>query len=291
MIIREEFDKLFENSDKDIVFDFELSNFFKDVMLIHKGELPPLYRYSAADYNNIRGLETQTLFLTPIGKTNDVFEGLSCEIDDYVIDKIDELSDIAFVKSFSENKNNLLMWAHYADKYSGMCVEYDFNKLSNAILCHLYPIHYSNKRLKNRWLDQAINEHKDLKKMNQDNNCPNDCDFIKDIMSLFLVKSKAWEYESEWRFIATYPHLHNEAENVGDELENFYDIGHSDICDKQVLSIKSCITGVYLGPKMKENIKKHITEICNEKLNGIPVYSSRLSKNKYKLEFNKVNKG
>ena len=54
------------------------------------------------------------------------------------------------------------MWAHYADNYSGMCVEYDFSKLSETLLFHLYPVYYSAKRSTSRHLEWVIAEHKDL---------------------------------------------------------------------------------------------------------------------------------
>ena len=55
--------------------------------------------------------------------------------------------------------------------------------------------------------------------------------------------------------------------------------------NSQNISVKSCIKGVYLGARMKKNIKEHIKEICRNKLNNTPVYSTKLSKNKYELDF------
>lgn len=279
MMIRDKFTQLFEEMEGNIVYDFALLDYFNEILLKEKSSIPRLFRYSSADYYNIRALETETLFLSPIGNMNDIFEGLSCEIDDAVIDKIEDLQDIAYLKSFSEEKNNLLMWAHYAKDYSGMCVEYDFSKLSKDVLCHLYPIYYSKTRSTNRKLDKAIEEHIDLKRMNDDNCYPNDCDFIKDILSLFLTKSDAWSYEKEWRIIATHSQIYNTAEDMGDDQALLYAI------NTQNISVKSCIKSIYLGARMKKNIKEHIKEICRDKLNNIPVYSTRLSKNKYELDF------
>ena len=278
-MIKDKFSKLFDTSSNDIVYDFELAEFSRDVILSNKKSIPTLFRYSAADYYNIRGLETQNLFLSPLGNMNDVFEGLSCEINDDVIDGIEDIRDIAFLKSFSEEKSSLLMWAHYADNYSGMCVEYDFSKLSDTLLFHLYPVVYSSKRTTSRHLEQAIIEHKDLKRMNEENCYPNDCDYIKDIMSLFLTKSISWSYEKEWRLLATYAQIYNEADDVYDDQEDFYRI------NSQNVSVASCVKAVYLGPKMKQNIKEHIKEICTNRLENISVYSTRLSKEKYELEF------
>ena len=227
-MIKEKFNELFMTSRNDTIYDFELLDFSKSVVLKYKEKIPRLFRYSSADYYNIRALETQSLFLSPLGNMNDVFEGLSCEINDEVIDGIEDIRDIAFLKSFSEEKSNLLMWAHYADNYSGMCVEYDFSKLSETLLFHLYPVYYSLKRSTSRFLERAIIEHKDLKRMNEENCYPNDCEFLKDIMSLFLSKSMSWAYEKEWRLLFTYPQIYNEAQDVDDELEVFYRIASLD---------------------------------------------------------------
>lgn len=277
-MIKKEFTKIFENAATESARDIDLVGFSKNILTKQISNLPRLFRYSPADYYNIRSLETETLFLSPIGNMNDIFEGLSCRIDDNVINKIEKMQDIAYLKSFSENQNHLLMWAHYANNYTGMCVEYDFSNLSEELLYHLYPIYYSKKRFANKDLSKVIEEHSDLKRMNEDYCYPNECDHIKDIMSLFLTKSEAWSYEKEWRIVATYPQIHNTAEDLDDEQRLLY------FLNDQNISVKSCIKSVYLGAKMKQNIKDHIKEICQYKLNNIPVYSTRLSKDNYELE-------
>lgn len=280
-MIKESFIELFhnnQNNHNEIISDDQLLAFSKNIVLKYKSLIPSLFRYSIADYYNIRALENESLFLSPIGTMNDIFEGLSCDIDDSVIDKIEEIKDVAYIKSFSESKDDLLMWAHYSDNYAGMCVEYDFSKLSENILYHLFPVYYSDNRFAHIDLNKSIEEHCDLKRMNCDHNYPNECEYIKNIMSLFLTKSNAWSYEKEWRMVATYPQIHNTAEDLYDNHGEMYGI------NAQTISVKSCIKSVYLGPRMKQNIKEHIIEICKTKLNNIPVYSTRLSKTKYQLE-------
>lgn len=280
---RDIFEELFDYEKIYIICDCELLKFSKYI-INHKDEIPSLFRFSVADYNNIRNLETQSLFLSPTGSLNDIFEGLSCPIDDKVIDNLDKLNDIAYIKSFSEDNKNLLMWAHYADSYSGMCVEYDFSKLSDNILYHLFPIYYSEKKLLNISLERTIKELNDLKISNVEHVFPVDSKYLTDIMSAFLIKSKEWEYEKEWRIIATYPHIHNYFGDIeeNENAKNLYEIKN------QYISVKSCIKSVYLGPKMKQRIKDHIKEICKNKLNNIPVYEARISKEKYEIEFVQV---
>lgn len=281
-MIKDHLNKLFDDSKDECVYDFELLSFAEDVLLNNKLDIPPLFRFSSADYSNIRGLETQTLFLSPVGNMNDIFEGLSCEIDDRVLEVIEKMADCAYLKSFSEDKSNLLMWAHYADQYSGMCVQYNFSEFCDDILCHLFPVHYSNTRRKSKSLEYTVQELISIKKANAENYYPEETNYLKDIMYLFLSKSKAWKYEKEWRIVATHPQIFNSSEELDDECSSFYDINN------QIISVKGCIEAVYLGPRMKEMQRKHIIEICKDKLSNVPVFSVSLSKDKYELEYRQL---
>lgn len=279
-MIKEKFRKMFIQAGQECVYDSELLSFSKEVLLKNKMRIPSLFRYSPADYNNIRGLETQTLFLSPAGKMNDVFEGLACEINGKVLQQLDRLSDCAYLKSFSEDNLNELMWAHYADSYSGMCVKYDLSKLNDNILCYLFPIYYSDVRRRSQSLEYTIQELIELKIADASRYYPNDTDFLKDIMHLFLTKSKAWEYEKEWRIVATYPQIHKTADDIGDDIAAYYALNN------QTIFVNGCIQAVYLGPKIRDVQRNHIIEICKDKLGNIPVYSVTLSKDKYDLEVN-----
>ena len=271
---------IFESSDNDCVYDLDLLSFVKKTVLPNKKMIPPLFRYSPVDYYNIRGLETQTLFLSPLGYMNDVFEGLSCKVTDKVLKNMKTMSQCAYLKSFSEENENLLMWAHYADSYTGMCVKYDFSNLCDDILYHLFPVFYSDKKMKNSDFEYIITELRDLQKANEEMYLPCDTDFLKDIMYLFMVKAKSWGHEKEWRLIATYPQLFNSSEDIGDEdVSEFYKL------NDQSVSVRGCIKAVYLGPRIEKIKRKHIMEICRESKPRIPVYYVELSHNDFALEF------
>lgn len=79
----------------------------------------------------------------------------------------------------SEERSNLLMWAHYADCHKGICVGFDFAdvNLFNGIV----PL-----------------------KVNYTQNYPCDkLDVENFIDNVILTKSKDWAYENEWRLIFT----------------------------------------------------------------------------------------
>ncbi len=275
------FSDLFNESKKEYIYDFELLNFFCNNLFIKgmpNNNLKPLYRYSPADYYNIRSLETKKIHLSEIGRMNDVFEGLSCEINDDELNSIDKLYDLAYIKSFSENCNDLSMWSRYADKYSGMCVEYDVRKLDKNVLCHLYPINYSDKRLVKSNLHFTFDELIRMKQDRENDDCLDTYDFLENIMALFLSKSKVWEYEKEWRLIFSYLQLNADYEEVetnsNTEEKILYKFDAKDI-------EFDCATKIYLGPKMERTKKEHLKEI-GQKL-SIDVVELQLSKNKYEI--------
>ena len=63
-MIKDKFTQLFEETEGNIVYDFALLDYFNEILLKEKSSIPRLFRYSSADYYNIRALETETLFLS-----------------------------------------------------------------------------------------------------------------------------------------------------------------------------------------------------------------------------------
>ena len=275
---RTEMHSLWENNNW--ISDSDLVQYTEEIIKPHRNDLPRLFRYMPANYNTIRGLETKSLYLSEIGSMNDIFEGLTCPIDDKVIAELEHLSNMAYLKSFTENDTSLLMWSMYADNYAGMCVEYDLRNMNDDYLSHLFPVLYSNKRHTNsainslRYLpDFLIQMHRDL----EDGNSPPDLDDAKDIMALFLTKSTEWKHELEWRMVVTCLQLEfNEEWEDEDEIKSLYKI------DNQLVPFPYA-KSVTLGPKMNSRVIDHIADICHNKLK-IPVYRAEISKTDYALE-------
>lgn len=278
MNFREEFGSLLSQPEKKYLLDSSLCEFAENSYFKNKNNesLPKLYRYMPANYHTIRELETQKLFLSEIGSMNDVFEGLSCEINDDVIKNIEELHDMAYIKSFTENEHDLMMWGQYADNYSGMCISYDLNEMKSEYLYHLFPIYYSNIRFVKANLEYTYKELLRMKRDIKDQNSPSESDFLKDIMGLCLTKSLCWKSEKEWRLVFTYPQIHSTPDTMDDdECKKLYDI------DQQLIDFPYS-KKVFLGPKMKYDIKCHLSEICNRL--KIPVFETYLSPATYSLE-------
>lgn len=55
----------------------------------------------------------------------------------------------AMVTCFTENKNHLLIFAHYADSYKGVCIQYDLSLLDDnvyhGVSSYLFPVIYSDR--------------------------------------------------------------------------------------------------------------------------------------------------
>ena len=143
------------------------------------------------------------------------------------------------IACFGETPFSMLMWAHYANKHQGFCIEYETPVLDEKnieIYSNLFPIIYTDSRndLANvslRWCATGELSNQDL------------WDFYKYGL---LCKSIDWKYQQEWRLIS-YDNL------LTDEYSN---------CT--FFKIKK----VYLGNRMGKEDRKEIISICKDK--GIP---------------------
>lgn len=166
-----------------------------------------------------------------------------------IIPKLKEIINSRFaISCFSTSPDNILMWSHYANKHRGFCVEYDFSKMkAQNILLMLYPAIYSDKRPTVPMTLFDLDNLNDIK-------LSNDRNAIPDLIMALLTKSKIWNYENEWRIIAT----------------------QSDL-DEQKLKADIAVK-VYYGANIDADDKKQLDEIVEEK---------ELEKEQYILDIDK----
>jgi Protein of unknown function (DUF2971) len=93
---------------------------------------------------------------------------------------------------FSEPRSDILMWAHYANKHTGVCCGFDTNlDFFRDIRQVTYNANYPKENL---LLRVARNKEEDQREI---------------MRFIFFTKSEHWSYEKEWRLIretyATYP--------------------------------------------------------------------------------------
>lgn len=133
----------------------------------------------------------------------------------------DRFQVTCFSGARQEGWNNEMMWAHYADKQRGVCLEFDTDLLKAAITERfpdvkwvLEPVTYIQKPLEHPWI--YWNERETI-----DENYHNNIQRIYPVMTLH--KSHFWEKEDELRLIFL------------NQTETIY------------LPINSCLKAIHLG--------------------------------------------
>lgn len=154
----------------------------------------------------------------------------------------------------SENKNNLLMWSHYAEKHTGAVIKFKCLPEKNSALCAAQKVKYS-KIMPNITAEDLIRGF-----FNQDNSVVQ-----KIINEILLTKSTDWEYEQEWR-ITLFPRSDTMFDDIGffeEELDS-----------------------IYFGCKMRDKDKNEIIEIIKSKQRKIKVFETFKDSEIFKLNFN-----
>ena len=212
------------------------------------------------DYKNVEIEEKTIINALNVEDSLKLLEEKTVEIRDqmYLPFIKDFLSKLTVVCFSASGWNNQLMWAHYANSYSGICVEYDFEKM-NKFIGFMYPVKYSNDRptltLKDLGIDKLEkDESGNLKTAEPD---------MKKIFSYLLSKNKCWEYEEEWRII-----------NIGDEPYT------------PIFIDTPFIKSITMGLNLDDMCKRLIWDVCME--NGIDCYQLVINSIDYRLEREKL---
>lgn len=160
------------------------------------------------------------------------------------------------ILSLATQKDNLLMWSHYANSHKGFVIEFDpkndfFNtKIDSKSFCgKLHKVKYLEKRPSGKLAD------------------------FEDISLVWLTKSKEWEYENEYRMFMP--------------LEK----AKSSINDLFLFEFPSkMIKSVYLGCNMSIENKNLLVNLLKsiEHLKHIKIFQSQISEEDYILIFNEI---
>lgn len=164
------------------------------------------------------------------------------------LSSFDDLRSRMGISCLSETDDSLLMWAHYANNHSGLCVEYELLEFNRQLGFSPVPIVYSDDRVIIRTLETLGNDIQGL--------------FIKSLTS----KSPEWGYEKEWRIIR----------DDGACGEKWDSEKKGALLD--AIRPKSITLGCMAKPEYEQNVRKY----CEE--NRINLYKMEMSRREYRLE-------
>lgn len=148
--------------------------------------------------------------------------------------------------------DNQLMWSHYANSYSGICVEYDLTKM-NDFFGFFYPVQYTEKRATVSLADLGIG----LEVVDGKYNVVQKEVDIVPLINYLLCKNKCWEYEKKWRII-----------NIGE-------------ANTQIFINFPFIKSITFGLNISSDIKGVLLDICKQK--KIVCYDLKLGKEDFSL--------
>ena len=161
------------------------------------------------------------------------------------------------VSCFSKNNNSILMWSHYANKHTGVCVEFEVSSED------FQEIKYDKKRtqLDLKTITAVVLGH-DYIGEKIDSNNPS---IMKKIKKILFTKFIDWHYEDEVRIVFT---SHNENDGV------FY----SDKDNRFLLKMPQ-IKRIYTGCR----IEKKNLEMLKKKYKNIEIVEMKDSEKEYKV--------
>lgn len=191
-----------------------------------------------------------------------VKRGIYKDIESHKASHLEQRKKDFGVCSLTEDYQNLLMWAHYANCHKGICVGIDCDKVVNAIYHRpggkITVLYLQKVRYYDEWpvLEyHLIPESKDVRKKDE---------ILYESTQQLLAKSKHWEYEKEWRILSL---------------------------DENGISVTinpDSIHSVYLGARIKETNKQEIIELCRDKYPQTQLFETKIMGDRYGLEFSKI---
>lgn len=152
------------------------------------------------------------------------------------------------ITCLSETDDSLLMWAHYANNHSGICVEYELLEFNSQLHFSPVPIVYTDERVCIHTLETLAMDIQGL--------------FIESLTS----KSPEWSYEREWRII-------RDDGACGDKWDNV---------KRGALLESTRPKSITLGCMAKPEYEKDVRKYCEE--NRVNLYKMEKSRVNYRLE-------
>lgn len=203
--------------------------------------------------------------------------GYNIKIEKACIDYESQLRDIlqnvrknGYIGCFSKRYDSILMWAHYADKFKGVCIEWSILESKNSN--HFFDIVYSKEKpqidlykLMKIYLGYSfIGKHIDGRNP----------EIQKELRSLIITKGIDWSYEKEIRFIETKSNENHESFSILRDGE-------------ALLYMVTQPKRVFLGERISKKDEQDIREICS-KYADCQIIKTKHSKTEFSIEIDNV---
>ena len=173
-------------------------------------------------------------------------------------DYFQTLRDNYAVLCLSKKHDDLLMWAHYAEKHSGCVLSFRCLPEKNRALCAAQKVNYQSEYPLRSSLPDYI-------KHVTGQTCLDD---EKVYLAFALTKSDHWKYEEEWRCISLLAD-----HKTGYDFEPI---------------IPEELEAVYLGCMIEDSTKEQVMECLQSQFPDTHVYQARTDSHSYKLVFDKI---
>lgn len=237
---KEENKQLFDTSVKNFIFH---NSYQKDTRTTFFDQI--LYKYQNFSMNALSSLANNYLYFASPDQLNDPFDVASKSLEKQ-FENLELKKEEFKLCSLSKINNNKLMWSHYANEHTGICVGYKF----------LYIPSYVGKdevKYKNTNLDEKS--------------------IFQNIIDYWTVKSEDWEYEQEVRLL-----------HYGDKEKIQYTFDINQAFKNNIIALK--IYSITLGVKVKEEkiIKQVIREIEKNQKSKIKIFQAKIEEQKLVIE-------
>jgi hypothetical protein len=171
-----------------------------------------LYKYMSLERFKKEGMDNYLAgeaYFNNYGTFNDIFEGIpeKCYLKEQDADFFYKKLKKTLACCLSENNDNELLWAHYANQHNGVCIGYNVEPIIlNKEKIELIAINYGDNYKPSLYnpLINAIGIYKNHPdEFNNKLTDPSYLEFIVWLLIKFILshKSKKWNNEQEWRLL------------------------------------------------------------------------------------------
>jgi len=160
----------------------------------------------------------------------------------------------------SESNDNVVMWSHYGDSHTGVCIRLQCIKEIDNVLLSAKPVNY----------DEAFPLFPSLQEHIQHLTGEAPIDFFKLLYRIPYIKHEHWEYENEWR--VHIPHVEPGNKHGFNDWRE----------DSKVFG------AIYFGCRIKPDDSRNLIRLIKERYPHMEMYNSRACDDAFKIEFNRI---